>query len=296
VPRGDYSHTRPSPPKAGDPLLEFPSEAKGQVVTPRIAIVKTTNDRVFNGALQQFLPEAQTGSVRPVAGLEVNAPGVTGTERFAAAVPVKAGVQPISVGSVLPDSRNPRRPHPARSSLVLFGAAVPVAFVLVLLALHARNERIVTDSVTMASPAPAPNELRSSPLAILPPPELVPERHPFMGALEPIGATVSIPDATPTRSTVAVPVPAPTSQRVETGTSVSSFRGSLTVTSSPEGAQVHLNNVWVGTTPLLALDVPVGSRVIRVELEGHERWSSVVRIVANEPTTVAAELQPSRIP
>ena len=133
----------------------------------------------------------------------------------------------------------------------------------------------------MASPAPAPDELRSSPLQILPPPELVPEHHAFTGALEPIGATVSIPEAPSTRSTGAVPLPAPTSSQVETATSVTSFRGSLTVTSSPEGAQVHLNNVWVGTTPLVALDVPVGSRVVRVELEGHERWSSVVRIVAN---------------
>jgi hypothetical protein len=67
------------------------------------------------------------------------------------------------------------------------------------------------------------------------------------------------------------------------------------VTSTPDGAQVLVNGVVVGTTPLTLLDVPVGSRVIRIELEGHERWSSVVRIVANEPTTVVAELRPSPI-
>jgi hypothetical protein len=74
---------------------------------------------------------------------------------------------------------------------------------------------------------------------------------------------------------------------------VAPFCGSLAVTSSPAGAQVFVNGVSVGATPLLLEDLPVGSRVVRVELEGHERWSSAVRIVANERTLATAELRPS---
>jgi hypothetical protein len=69
------------------------------------------------------------------------------------------------------------------------------------------------------------------------------------------------------------------------------FRGSLAVSSSPQGAQVFINGVSVGATPLLLRDLPVGSRAVRVELQGHARWSSQVRVVANERTLAVAELR-----
>ena len=71
------------------------------------------------------------------------------------------------------------------------------------------------------------------------------------------------------------------------------YRGSLAVKSSPEGAQVFVNGIAVGSTPLLLRDVPVGSRVVRVELEGHERWSAQVRVVANVETLTVADLRRS---
>jgi hypothetical protein len=74
---------------------------------------------------------------------------------------------------------------------------------------------------------------------------------------------------------------------------VSQYRGSLVVSSSPAGAQVFVNGVPVGTTPLRLPDVPVGSRAVRVELDGHEQWSSSARIVASQQTQVAATLLPS---
>jgi hypothetical protein len=77
--------------------------------------------------------------------------------------------------------------------------------------------------------------------------------------------------------------------------STAQFRGSLEVQSSPSGAQVFLNGVPAGTTPLLVEDVPVGSRAMRVELSGYERWSSLIRIVANQRTLAKAELQPSAV-
>ena len=70
------------------------------------------------------------------------------------------------------------------------------------------------------------------------------------------------------------------------------YRGSLAVSSSPAGAQVFLNGVPAGLTPLLLRDLPVGSRVVRIELDGHERWSAATRIVANADTQVTAALRP----
>jgi hypothetical protein len=73
------------------------------------------------------------------------------------------------------------------------------------------------------------------------------------------------------------------------------FRGSLSVSSSPQGAQVFVNGVSVGVTPLVLQDQAVGSRVVRVELDGHERWSSAVRIVANQRTSAVAQLRRSTV-
>ena len=56
---------------------------------------------------------------------------------------------------------------------------------------------------------------------------------------------------------------------------------------------MFVNGVPVGVTPLLLRSLPVGSRAVRVELDGHDRWSAAVRIVADERTVIAAKLQRS---
>jgi len=56
---------------------------------------------------------------------------------------------------------------------------------------------------------------------------------------------------------------------------------------------VYVNGAAVGVTPLVLQDVPVGSRAVRVDLAGYERWSSVLQIVANERTVATATLRPS---
>ena len=68
------------------------------------------------------------------------------------------------------------------------------------------------------------------------------------------------------------------------------YRGSLVIYSYPPGAQVSLDGRSVGTTPLALTNVRVGSRVLRVEAGGYERWSVAARVVANQQTRVTAEL------
>ena len=71
------------------------------------------------------------------------------------------------------------------------------------------------------------------------------------------------------------------------------YRGSLDVSSAPSGATVLVNGVPVGTTPLLLKDLPVGSRVVRLELDGYRGWSSAVSVVANKLVLTSVDLQPS---
>jgi len=70
----------------------------------------------------------------------------------------------------------------------------------------------------------------------------------------------------------------------------SSYRGSLAVRSAPQGARVFVNGALVGSTPLQLDNLSVGSRAVRIEADGYERWSASTRIVANQQTRLSATL------
>jgi hypothetical protein len=72
------------------------------------------------------------------------------------------------------------------------------------------------------------------------------------------------------------------------------YRGSVAITSRPQGADVFINGQRVGTTPLELRNLPVGSRAVRLVLNGHDTWSRAIDVVANQRTTVAAALQETR--
>ena len=69
------------------------------------------------------------------------------------------------------------------------------------------------------------------------------------------------------------------------------FLGSLTVRSRPAGASVFINGRRVGTTPLMLSNQTVGSRSVRVTLDGHEVWSTAARVVADQQSVVQANLR-----
>jgi hypothetical protein len=69
------------------------------------------------------------------------------------------------------------------------------------------------------------------------------------------------------------------------------FVGTLVVESRPAGAKVFLDGRGVGVTPLTVSDVSVGSHVVRLDLAGHQRWSTSIRVVAGERERVAASLE-----
>lgn len=69
------------------------------------------------------------------------------------------------------------------------------------------------------------------------------------------------------------------------------FHGSLAIRSEPGGALVSVDGQVVGPTPILLKGVRAGSRVVRIESEGYERWSSAARVVANQKTAIVATLQ-----
>jgi PEGA domain len=64
----------------------------------------------------------------------------------------------------------------------------------------------------------------------------------------------------------------------------------LYVESRPAGASLFLDGNLVGTTPLQLSEVAAGDHTVTLELDGYQRWSSSVRIVAGARSRVAASL------
>jgi hypothetical protein len=91
---------------------------------------------------------------------------------------------------------------------------------------------------------------------------------------------------TPQRQAVSITVPL--SPAVATG---GRFLGDLIVQSLPTGAKVFLDGKLIGMTPLSIRAVRAGEHAVRLEYDGYRRWSSVVRVVANEANRVTASLE-----
>jgi PEGA domain len=69
-----------------------------------------------------------------------------------------------------------------------------------------------------------------------------------------------------------------------------SYKGVLLIDSMPAGARVFVDRELVGFTPVALPNVTAGSRVVRLEADAHEAWSSAVRIVADEQTRLSVQL------
>lgn len=70
------------------------------------------------------------------------------------------------------------------------------------------------------------------------------------------------------------------------------FQGALSLETSVPGAQVYVDGHADGLTPLSERPLAAGSHVIRIECDGYERWSAVIRVIADETTHVIANLRP----
>ena len=68
------------------------------------------------------------------------------------------------------------------------------------------------------------------------------------------------------------------------GTPTSFVAGTLAVNTVQAGASVFVDDVYRGSTPLLALLLPPGSHRLRLELDGFKRYDTPVTITAGEKT------------
>ena len=67
--------------------------------------------------------------------------------------------------------------------------------------------------------------------------------------------------------------------------------GSLQLASRPAGAQVFVDDVRVGVTPMSLADVSAGSHRVRIELPGFRRWATTVNVESGARARVGASLE-----
>jgi len=70
-------------------------------------------------------------------------------------------------------------------------------------------------------------------------------------------------------------------------------RGSISVTSSPSGAQIYLDNAYAGVTPLTVSNIPQGHHNIKLTLGGYQDWHTSIELGYDEPASISATLLPT---
>jgi len=68
--------------------------------------------------------------------------------------------------------------------------------------------------------------------------------------------------------------------------------GLIAVSSNPAGAEVFIDNIYYGITPVTVPSVAAGSRVVKLQLAGYTPWQATVHVNSGQATPVEATLQP----
>jgi hypothetical protein len=72
--------------------------------------------------------------------------------------------------------------------------------------------------------------------------------------------------------------------------------GTLTIASAPKGAKVTIDGIPRGLSPLSVSRLRAGNRMVRLELDGYQRWSWAVYVSAARPTHLNVSLVPDSAP
>jgi hypothetical protein len=74
--------------------------------------------------------------------------------------------------------------------------------------------------------------------------------------------------------------------------------GQITVRSSPSGANIYVDNAYMGLTPLTLVNIPAGDHTIILKMNGYQNWQSSVKVPSGVSTDVSGTLAsiPTAVP
>jgi formylglycine-generating enzyme required for sulfatase activity len=79
------------------------------------------------------------------------------------------------------------------------------------------------------------------------------------------------------------------------GTNLSENRGKLNIDSEPQNADIFLNNIFKGTSPVDLEDIKPGTYTVKARLEGYDTKTEKVRINANRKAVVTFSFEKKKI-
>jgi len=66
--------------------------------------------------------------------------------------------------------------------------------------------------------------------------------------------------------------------------------GHVSISSSPAGADVYLDNAYKGITPLPLSDVPAGSHAVLIQMSGYTDWKGTTLVTAGQSVTLSGSM------
>ena len=248
---------------------------------------RTGNTATSVDSLSGFVSEAEppAAAAPTVFVSEVQPPAIV------APVVAVSATRDATVGTDATTTAKPRPPIGRPLTLAAAAAAIFIAVasaVAVIMTLLGGSDRPSTN-VPPTNAAVVPKIPPSSPLV----PAMAPDPRRAVDPVTPDPPLQASPVVATTNRAVGTTGRRTAEPNQATKTSraaATSYKGSLAIRSAPLGARVFVNGRPVGSTPLVLDDLPVGSRAIRLEADGYERWSASTRIVANQQTRLSATL------
>jgi hypothetical protein len=179
----------------------------------------------------------------------------------------------------------PAIPRPNFSSRAVRRAAVVIVASMAVFALailvwpSVRADRTDGERIIAAG---APNAVTSAPSAVT--------RAPATDTPPVVRASNTLPTAAPP---AAVATSGPTDTPAATDAKPAATEGQIVITSEPAGARVTINGVGWGETPLTVRFLPLGTKRLRLTMQGYVSQERVVQIGPERPNArVSVELQP----
>lgn len=275
-PNGQRNQAGASVPGSEESLSEFASESRPQVIPPRIQ--HSPADRHTANRLPAPARSSERRALRLVASLATRV-----------REPLRGATGAIRAPRWTEHVRDLRR-FATNATLAAFASGATAGVLVMWLGGAQRPspvEAAATKAVTVAPTPPSPHPPASTPdvqttaesmaasSAWLPPP-VSPAPSRTVGT----SGRGAAPAVSEKRRAPAVV------QRAQRA----SYQGSLALLSAPQGARVFVNGAFVGSTPLILENLPVGSRAVRIEADGYQRWSGSTQVVANQQTRISATL------
>jgi len=76
---------------------------------------------------------------------------------------------------------------------------------------------------------------------------------------------------------------------------VSALGGDISISTTPSGARIHLDDVNKGVTPVIIKDVLPGSHAIKLTFNGYDDWTTIIDVVEGSTNTISVTLNKTAI-